>query len=145
MLLETWREAIATLGAPSSLVIGGKSMGARMASLLADEAGVAALVALGFPFHAPGRPPGGRIGHLAGIRTPSLFVQGTRDAFGGREEVSGYALSDAIAFHWIEDGDHDLAPRKKSGLSREAAMTGALDAVARFARAAIRGPRRRGG
>ena len=113
-LLAEWRAAIAT-SEPGKLVIGGKSLGGRMASLLADECGVAGLVCLGYPFHPPGRPDKLRTAHLAGLATPTLIVQGTRDPFGTREEVAGYALSDRVGIHWAQDGDHGLKPRKSSG------------------------------
>jgi len=132
VLLEHWRSVIAQTGNPKHLVIGGKSMGARMASLVADETGVAGLVAFGFPFHAPGKPPGARLDHLTSLATPSLFVQGTRDALGSKEDVADYALAPSIAFHWIEDGDHNLKPRKKSGLTHEDAMADAIAAAAEF-------------
>ena len=66
VLLEAWRAVIAALG-PGRLVIGGKSLGGRMASLVADETGVRGLVCLGFPFHAPGKPATERIGHMANL------------------------------------------------------------------------------
>jgi predicted alpha/beta-hydrolase family hydrolase len=105
------------------LVIGGKSMGGRVASMVADElfgAGrIAGLLCLGYPFHPPGKPTELRTGHLADLRTPTLIVQGTRDEFGCEEEVAGYALSPSIELLWLPDGDHDLAPRKSvSGFSR---------------------------
>ncbi|HCK54632.1 MAG TPA: alpha/beta hydrolase, partial [Planctomycetaceae bacterium] len=62
--------------------IGGKSMGGRMASLVADECGVAGLVCLGYPFHPPAKPEKLRTEHLAGLSTPTLIVQGDRDRFG---------------------------------------------------------------
>jgi predicted alpha/beta-hydrolase family hydrolase len=104
------------------LVIGGKSMGGRVASMVADnlfDAGrIAGLLCLGYPFHPPGRPEQLRTAHLADLRTPGLIVQGTRDPFGGREEVAGYTLSPAIEILWLDDGDHDLKPRKSvSGLT----------------------------
>ena len=116
-VMPEYRAAVAELGAPR-LVIGGKSMGGRVASMLADELGVAGLLCLGYPFHPPGRPEQLRTRHLEGLRTPALIVQGTRDPFGGREEVEGYRLSPAIRVLWMEDGDHDLRPRKgMSGFS----------------------------
>lgn len=133
VLLETWRSVIAEHGRPGRLVIGGKSMGGRMASLVADETGVDGLLVFGFPFHAPGKPAEGRIGHLSDLTTPTLFVQGTRDALGSREEVAGYNLSPAIGLCWIEDGDHSLKPRKKSGWTYEEAMARAIGAAADFA------------
>ena len=114
-VMPEYRAAVAELvgstGAPR-LVIGGKSMGGRVASMVADELGVAGLVCLGYPFHPPGRPDQLRTRHLETLRTPALIVQGTRDPFGTREEVEGYALSSAISLLWLEDGDHDLRPRK---------------------------------
>lgn len=131
LLLEAWRGVIARLG-PERLAIGGKSMGGRMASLLADEAGVRALVCLGYPFHPPGKPERLRTAHLEALRTPALIAQGTRDPFGRRDEVDGYRLSPAIRLHWAEDGDHDLKPRKASGRSQEQNWTEAMDAIAGF-------------
>jgi predicted alpha/beta-hydrolase family hydrolase len=104
------------------LLIGGKSMGGRVASMVADalfDAGrIAGLVCLGYPFHPPGRPQQLRTAHLINLRTPTLICQGTRDEFGDRYEVGEFGLSDAIEVLWLEDGDHDLKPRKSiSGFS----------------------------
>jgi len=118
VLLETWRRVIAELG-PEKLVIGGKSMGGRMASLLADEAGVRGLACLGYPFHPAGRPERLRTEHLAALRTPCLICQGSRDALGSTGEVASYTLAGSIRLHWAADGDHDLKPRKASGRSAE--------------------------
>ncbi|RCW82709.1 hypothetical protein C7476_107119 [Phyllobacterium bourgognense] len=108
--------AVDELGATGPLIIGGKSMGGRVASMIADDlhsAGkVAGLLCLGYPFHPPGKPDQLRTKHLAGLMTPALICQGTRDEFGTREEVSDYALSRKIELRWLEDGDHDLKPRK---------------------------------
>jgi predicted alpha/beta-hydrolase family hydrolase len=134
VLRAAYRAAIDELGGGASLVIGGKSMGGRMASLIADEAGVGGLVCLGYPFHPPGRPEKLRTAHLAELKTPALIVQGTRDPFGTPAEVQGYAFSPAIRLVWIEDGDHDLRPRKSSGRSHAQNLAAALDAVAEFVR-----------
>ena len=131
VLLEAWRQAYRQLSAGQTW-IGGKSMGGRMASLVADELGVAGLVCLGFPFHAPGKPPGARIAHLATLASPALIVQGTRDPFGPLADVSGYDLSDTIALHWIQDGDHDLVPRKASGRTLEQNWAEGIAAAAHF-------------
>jgi len=131
-LIACWRAAIAALGGGARLAIGGKSLGGRVASLIADEVGARELVCLGFPFHAPGRPAGARIDHLATLATPTLIVQGTRDALGNAREVPGYALSPAIRLAWIEDGDHSLVPRKRSGRGEAENLQAAVDAVADF-------------
>jgi hypothetical protein len=132
VLLAAWHEVIADLGPAARLVVGGKSMGGRMASLVADEAGVAGLVCLGYPFHPPGKPERTRIDHLRSLATPALIVQGTRDPFGNRDEVADYPLDPAIAFHWAEDGNHDLAPRKRSGRTAEDNLAAALAAADDF-------------
>lgn len=132
VLLDTWKEVIAEIGA-SSLVIGGKSMGGRIASMLADETGVRGLVALGYPFHGPGKPMNpDRLAHLEGLKTPALFCQGTRDTLGSRDDVDTYTLSKSIAFHWLEDGDHGFKPRKKSGFTEEEHWQSAIGAIVRF-------------
>jgi uncharacterized protein len=132
VLLAAWREVIETLGAAGSLIIGGKSLGGRMASLIADQVGVRGLVCLGYPFHPPGKPDRLRVAHLAELRTPALIVQGTRDALGSRDEVSGYRLSRSIRIHWIEDGDHSLKPRARSGRTERQNLQDAADAIAEF-------------
>jgi predicted alpha/beta-hydrolase family hydrolase len=114
--------AIDALNAKGKLIIGGKSMGGRVASMIADaehaKGRVSGLLCLGYPFHPPEKPQQLRTAHLAGLQTPTLIVQGTRDPFGTPDEVAGYKLSKAIELLWLEDGDHDLKPRKKiSGFS----------------------------
>jgi hypothetical protein len=114
--------AVGTLAAAGPLIIGGKSMGGRVASMVADELFAASridgLLCLGYPFHPPAKPDQLRTKHLEALKTPALIVQGTRDEFGTRNEVAGYALSPPIEMLWLEDGDHDLKPRKSvSGFS----------------------------
>jgi predicted alpha/beta-hydrolase family hydrolase len=104
------------------LIIGGKSMGGRVASMVADalyDAGrIAGLLCLGYPFHPPEKPDQLRTAHLIALKTPALICQGTRDEFGVRAEVETYGLSPQIELLWLEDGDHDLKPRKAlSGFS----------------------------
>ena len=110
--------AIAALKARGPLIIGGKSMGGRVASMIADQQHAAGLLCLGYPFHPVGKPTQLRTAHLAELTTPALIVQGTRDPFGTRDEVASYKLSKAIKILWLADGDHDLRPRKAvSGFS----------------------------
>ncbi|NNJ16514.1 alpha/beta hydrolase [Pseudomonas putida CSV86] len=127
---EVWREVRPLVAGP--LAVGGKSMGGRMASLLADELGASALVCLGYPFYAPGKPEKPRVAHLAGLKTPTLIIQGTRDALGNREAVEGYELSPAIELCWLEAGDHDLKPLKASGFTHADHMQMAAERVAQF-------------
>ncbi len=108
VLLDAFREVISELGDPASLVIGGKSMGGRMATMIADEQHVSGVLVYGYPFHPPGRPERLRTEHLRTLTTNTVIVQGTRDTFGSRDEVKGYALSPRIAIKWIEGGNHSL-------------------------------------
>jgi predicted alpha/beta-hydrolase family hydrolase len=132
ILLESWRSIIAKLGHPSRLVIGGKSMGGRIASMVADEAGVAGLVCLGYPFHPPGNPTRTRVKHLENLRTPTLIVQGTRDSFGLPADVSSYKLSKQIHIAWIESGDHSFKPLARSGRTEAQNVTSAIMEVQSF-------------
>lgn len=132
VLVGAWRSVIAALGDPGTLVIGGKSMGGRMASMVADEAGVKGVACLGYPFHPSGKPERTRTGHLESMRTPTLIVQGTRDSLGKPEEVAGYALSKSIRVHWLEAGDHDFKPTKASGRTLEQNWQEGIAAVADF-------------
>lgn len=142
-LADEYRHAVAAAAerqatdASTPLLIGGKSMGGRVASLVADAlhgAGqIAGLVCLGYPFHPTGKPEQLRTGHLASLATPALLVQGERDPFGNRAEVEGYPLSPRIAMHWAGDGDHDLGPRGGKGFTRRGNLEASVDAVAAFA------------
>jgi hypothetical protein len=143
LLLNEYREAAAEIAAISPpgqrLMIGGKSMGGRVASMIADEmlaAGrICGLVCLGYPFHPPDRPAQLRTAHLAALACPALIVQGERDPFGARSELESFNLSPAIRVVWIGDGDHDLGPRGGSGFTRTGNLAAAADAVAQFAAA----------
>jgi predicted alpha/beta-hydrolase family hydrolase len=131
VLREAWLSAIERMR-NGSMVIGGKSMGGRIASLIADAANVDGLVCLGYPFHPVGKPDRLRVEHLQAIRTPTLIVQGTRDAFGKPEEVAGYDLSARLNIHWLEDGDHSFKPRKSSGRTELQNWAEGVDAIQRF-------------
>ena len=137
VLRRCWTEVVRRMD-DRPLTIGGKSLGGRIASLIADGSGAAGLVCLGYPFHPPARPDRTRTAHLAGLRTPALFCQGTRDPFGSFTEVGGYDLSPAIALHWLTDGDHSLKPRRKSRRTIEENWREAMDRIADFARNAWR-------
>ena len=109
--------AIDALDVDDPLIIGGKSMGGRVASMIADDLfdadRITGLLCVGYPFHPIGKPEKLRTEHLKHLRTPTLICQGTRDQFGSKDEVNEYELSSAIQMSWFEDGDHDLKPRKR--------------------------------
>jgi uncharacterized protein len=130
VLLETWRAVVRETG--PDVFVGGKSLGGRMASMVADELGVCGLVCLGYPFHPPGQPEKLRTRHLESLRTPALIVQGERDPFGTRAEVARYALSPVIRLEWLADGDHSWKPRRASGATDAGNLQRAVSAVEEF-------------
>ncbi len=132
-LLATWRSVIDAVSGAGPLIIGGKSMGGRIASMVADECAVDGLVCLGYPFHPPRAPEKLRTEHLQDLRTPTLILQGTRDTFGLPEEVAGYGLASTIRVHWLEDGDHSFKPRVRSGRTLAQNMDEAVNEITRFA------------
>ena len=137
IMMETWRAVVRDFD-KGPLVIGGKSMGGRVASMLAanldeDRQSVAGLACLGYPFHPSGKPEKLRLDHFAALRTPTLILQGTRDALGGREEVLGYQLPTCVNLHWLEDGDHSFKPRVKSGRTEPQNWQEAIQALSEFA------------
>ena len=132
VLREAWHEAIARSGGGARAAVGGKSLGGRIASLVADAENVRGLVCLGYPFHPPGQRERLRVAHLADLATPALIVQGTRDPFGTREDVAAYALSPKIAVHWIEGGDHSWKPKASSGRTEAETLEAGIGAVAAF-------------
>ncbi|MEZ9522528.1 alpha/beta family hydrolase [Enterovibrio norvegicus] len=130
-LLEHYQEIIATYGSKHT-VIGGKSMGGRMASHLSEERCVAGIACLGFPFHPPGKPEKDKGEHLAHIEKPTLILQGERDTFGNRAELENYAFSSSVTLVFVPDGDHSLKPRKASGHTEEDNRQLAADKLAAF-------------
>ena len=136
VLIKSWRAAVEQMArtglSRDSLFIGGKSLGGRTASMIADEAGVAGLVCLGYPFHPPGKPERTRVDHLQFLGTPTLIVQGERDPLGTFEDVKGYTLSPAIRLHWLTDGDHNFKPRKASGRTEQQNWEEGITAVVGF-------------
>lgn len=131
ILEQTWGNVIDQLNR-KSLVIGGKSMGGRIASMIADTHHVQGVICLGYPFHPPGKPERLRIDHLCHQSTPTLILQGTRDPFGREEEVADYSLATSVHIEWIADGDHSFKPRKSSGRTETQNWREALNAVDRF-------------
>lgn len=137
-LLQAYQEVIQEFDRPC--VVAGKSMGGRMATLLAaeqDQPLIKGCAALGYPFHPLGKPDNLRTEHLQALSCPTLILQGTRDKMGNQEEVGGYSLADELMIQWLPDGDHDLKPRKASGFTHERNIQAAAQSLAEFSRAIL--------
>jgi predicted alpha/beta-hydrolase family hydrolase len=132
ILIGSWHSVLAKLGQVAGFVIGGKSLGGRIASMIADETGAAGLVCLGYPFHPPGNAQRTRIKHLEHLRTAALILQGTRDPFGRPDEIAQYRLSPKIRMAWLEDGDHSFKPTKRSGRTEAQNLAEAIARVQCF-------------
>ena len=123
-LVEFFTELVMNCEQP--VFIGGKSMGGRIASMVAAQNDenlnkkIKGVICLGYPFHPQGKPEKLRIEHLKDITAPLFIAQGTRDKLGSQEEIMAYELNKNIDFLWLEDGDHDFKPRVKSGLTQKA-------------------------
>jgi predicted alpha/beta-hydrolase family hydrolase len=142
-LEECYRAVISTVQkhpslAGSKLIIGGKSMGGRIASQVAAAGveGLSGLVFLGYPLHPPGKPDQLRDKHLPRISAPMLFVQGSRDAFGTPEELKGVfpRLTAPHTLLAIENGDHSFKVPKKGQISQEQVYSNILDEISRWTR-----------
>jgi predicted alpha/beta-hydrolase family hydrolase len=128
----------------NKLVIGGKSMGGRIASQVAADAcekkdaiskQIAGLVFLGYPLHPPGNPAKLRVEHLPSIKMPMLFVQGTRDSLGTSDEIKPFVkkLKLPAEIYSIEGGDHSFKAPKKFGKTQDQIYEGAMDEIVRWA------------
>ncbi|MGX5174359.1 alpha/beta family hydrolase [Aliikangiella sp. IMCC44653] len=133
-LLKAFADEVLKIPLDKKVIIGGKSMGGRMATLLIDQAvkevvseheqpilikeqlaRIVGVVCMGFPFHPPKKQDKYRGEHLRDFVCPTLILQGERDSFGNRLEVSDYPLSAQVKVEWLADGDHSFKPRVKSG------------------------------
>ena len=136
ILLQSFLDQVQSLTTHQPLVIGGKSMGGRIASLVADgllrESRILGCICLGYPFHPLGKPQTLRVEHLLKLQTPTLIVQGERDAMGSRGEVENYSLSQHLQFAWMPDGDHSFKPRKRSSHTEQQNMDLAVAKVNDF-------------
>jgi len=131
VLRDTWKTVVESLPYPQ-IVIGGKSMGGRIATMVADELPVAGVICLGYPFHPTGQPEKLRIDHLQTLRTPTLIVQGENDPFGRREEVEALPLPDSIRLHWVPEGDHGYNVKRGSPRTLEQNLKNATRALEQF-------------
>ncbi|QMV13693.1 alpha/beta family hydrolase [Vibrio spartinae] len=125
-------ESVIQYYAAQPVVIGGKSMGGRMASLLTQHHQVKGIACLGFPFHPPGKPEKQKGEHLATCEKPCLILQGERDTFGYREEVMAMALSPQVQVVYVPDGDHSFKPRKRSGHTEQDNMALVVEQLSEF-------------
>ncbi|BFM19907.1 alpha/beta family hydrolase [Gilvimarinus japonicus] len=133
-LIQAWHAALAMAKQEFNgpVFIGGKSLGGRMAAVLAADSNVPGVICFGYPFHPPAKPDKLRVDTLQHLPCETLIIQGTLDKLGDRQEVTGYALPENIALQWLEDGDHDFKPRVRSGYSQEQHIATAARAAADF-------------
>jgi uncharacterized protein len=128
VLADATRSAAAELAQrsgvpPERLVLGGRSMGGRIASLVVadedDPQPALGLLLLGYPLHPAGKPERRRDGHFDRLELPVCFVSGTRDALAPRVELTRAArkIPGPVTFHWLESADHGYRPLKASGRS----------------------------
>lgn len=126
-------------GITGPVFIGGKSMGGRVASMLADELPISGVACFGYPFHPPGKPDKTRTEHLQQVSTPVLILQGTRDSLGKPREVAGYPLSKQLQVHWLDTADHDFKPLKASGRTQAQIIREAATVTVAFCREQLAG------
>lgn len=116
LLIEQFSQHADSCPTDLPLFIGGKSMGGRVASMLSQHQRVTAVFAFGYPFHAP-KKQSWRTEHFAQLACPLFIAQGERDAFGTKTELAAMQWP-KVTMQWLADGDHDLKPRVKSGLTQ---------------------------
>ena len=136
ILTKEWEEILEIIGL-NDVIVGGKSMGGRVASVVAakrEDLGypVSGIICLGYPFHPPGRLDKLRISHLNTLETPTLICQGERDLFGKKQFVETLSLPQTLSIHWLKDGDHSFKPRKDSGVTEEVNFESAIDRIKIF-------------
>ena len=102
--------------------IGGKSMGGRIATMVANNNSVKGVIAFGYPFHPVGKPEKMRTEHLKQFKKPCLIIQGERDPFGKKDEWQGFSIDPNIDLFPIKTANHDLKPLKSSGLNLDNAL-----------------------
>lgn len=135
VLERAFREVLAQIRSdvgPRRIVVGGKSMGGRIASHLAAQGDdVAGLLLLGYPLHPPGKPTQLRSAHLPQIRCPILFVEGTRDPFCPLSTLQDVlrTVTAPVTLHVIDGGDHSFRVPKSTGRSAADIKREILDVV----------------
>jgi uncharacterized protein len=140
VLQDTWRAVLDSIRlSNTNVVIGGRSMGGRVATLVVSRglaaipANVAGLVAFAYPLHQPGHPEKARVQHLPDIHVPTLFLSGTRDAFGTPEELAKAAAEvQGSKLHFMEGADHGFAVLKRSGRTKDEVFEEAVTELLAF-------------
>jgi predicted alpha/beta-hydrolase family hydrolase len=134
-LLACWSAVVARVREaldPGVLIVGGRSMGGRAASMLVSE-GTACdgLLLLAYPLHPPGQPQKLRASHLAAIRPPVLCINGTRDPFCERQSMDTVlsGLGANWRMHWLDDADHSFHVPKRSGRTGKDVLSEVADEV----------------
>jgi len=128
-----FREAIAEVA--GNPIIGGFSLGARIAATLCSDAAPRALLGFGYPFHAPEDAEMRRgLDALRQVNVPTRIIQGTRDPHGTEIEVENYGLPDCVQMSWLADGNHRFVPRQRSGFTQEDHIVGAAELAISFVR-----------
>jgi len=126
-------DVIKKIDHPGKLVVGGWSLGGRIAVQIAKDVGAAAVVCVSYPFH-PNRDPSDRLAvdRLQASELPALIVQGTRDSFGNQQQVRGYRLAQHVQVYWLQDANHALLPRERSGFTASQHLEDAITQLGRF-------------
>ncbi len=142
MLIDCFKTVVAEavqnkcINYPLPLFIGGKSMGGRVAAMLAGDDDIAQLIqgvfCVGYPFHPPKKPEKLRLEPLQDTQTPIFIVQGDRDTLGAEQEIVDYELSSLCQITFLADGDHSLKPRVKSGFTAQQHMKSAVQRIVVF-------------
>ena len=133
MLINEWSSVISEIGC-DNLIIGGKSMGGRVASMIKTNTKIKGIVCLGYPFHPPGKDENLRVSHLLSLSSPMLICQGERDVFGSKASINNLKLPDIIKLHWLKDGDHSFKPKKSSEVTERDNLESAIKTVVEFIR-----------
>lgn len=132
VLIERYLAVAGALGGGSRLVIGGKSLGGRIATLIANQIGAKGVVCLGYPFHPPDKPESSRIEYLQNIAAPTLILQGAEDPYGAPDEVASYGLPENVIITWLDGGDHHLTTNGKDGASDKENWAEGASAISQF-------------
>ena len=106
-------------------IIGGFSLGARIAARLCQDVAPLGLLCFGFPFRTG-------LESLSRVQVPTRIIQGARDNYGTQAHVRGYQLPDSVEMVWVPDGNHRFRPRKRSGLTAEENIAAVTDSAISF-------------